>query len=152
MSICSILSLNTYSQNTPSYPLPKENFKRVDFKLPKIDNPENYKVEITFSMEANVVECSDTDFNFNKNNIETGYGVGNSRFPYYIFNVNGVDLFQGYNGDCNKDKPKITKKIYSNYKNIDNYHYAFPIPYYIPKNWNLEYRIFKAEAEYQILK
>lgn len=146
------LSLSLYSQNTPNYPQPKVDFKRVDFILPKVENPEDYKVEITFSMVSEVVECANSNFSFNKNQIEKAYGISNSRFPYYIFDIKGVEIVQGYNGDCNKDKTKVKKKIYSYYRSLEDYHYAFPIPYFIPKDWNLEYRIFKAEKKYQTIK
>lgn len=147
-----LLSSFLFSQNNPTYPEPQENFKRVDFILPKIDNPEDFKVEITFSMEAEIVECSSASFSFNINKIEEGYGIPSSRFPYYIVNAREVEIAQGYNGDCNNSKPKSKLKIYSSYKSMENYHYAFPIPYYIPKNWNLEYRVFKAVDKYKSIE
>ena len=142
---------NLFSQNKPTYPETQENLKRVDFVLPKIDNPEDYKVEISFSFEMETIECANTSFSFNKNDIEKGYGL-DSRFPYYVFNIKGTEISEGYNKDCDKTKPKVKKKIISDYKIIEQYQQYFSIPYYIPKYWNLEYRIFKAESEFKTFK
>jgi len=139
---------NLFSQNKPVYPEVQENFKKVDFILPKIENPDDYHVEITFSFEFETIDCSNTSFSFNKNDIEKGYGL-DSRFPYYIFNVKETEISEGYNNDCDKTKPKVKKKIFSDYKVIEKYQQYFAIPYYIPKYWNLEYRIFKAESEFK---
>jgi serine protease inhibitor ecotin len=139
---------NLFGQIKPNYPDTKEDLKRIDFVLLKINNSDDYKVEISFSFEFETVECSNASFSFNKSDIEKGYGM-DTRFPYYIFNVKESEITVGYNKDCDKTKPKVKRKIYSNYKTIEEYHYAFPIPYYIPKHWNLEYRILKAESEFK---
>lgn len=143
-----LITSNLFGQNKPVYPEVPENLKRIDFILPKIDNPQDYRVEITFSFEFETIDCSNASFSFNHNDIKKGYGL-DSRFPYYIFNAINTEVFEGYNDDCDKTKPKVKKKIFSNYKAIENYQQYFTIPYYIPKHWNLEYRIFKAESEFK---
>ncbi|MBP1167153.1 serine protease inhibitor ecotin [Chryseobacterium sp. PvR013] len=73
-----------YSQEKPNYPEPEKGMKRVDLKLPKIENNKEYKVEIRFGIEMDVSECSDTnDFSFNRKNLEERYAISPSRFPYY---------------------------------------------------------------------
>lgn len=139
---------NLFSQIKPNYPDIKEELKRIDFILPKINNSDDYKVELSFSFEFETVECSNASFSFNLSDIEKGYGL-DTRFPYYIFNVKESEIVEGYNKDCDKTKPKVKRKIFSAYNTIEKYQYAFPIPYYIPKHWNLEYRIFKAENEFK---
>ena len=80
-----ILNVNLYSQNQPSYPQPKEGYKRIDLLLPKIENSKDYKVQVKFSFETSVVECSTADFSFNRNNLKEEYGIPqNSRYPYYV--------------------------------------------------------------------
>ena len=39
-------SIHLFAQNTPSYPEPKEGYKRVDLIFPKIENSNQYKVEV----------------------------------------------------------------------------------------------------------
>lgn len=54
-----LYALNVYSQEKLSYPEPEKGMKRVDLKLPKIENDKEYKVEIRFGIEMNISECSD---------------------------------------------------------------------------------------------
>lgn len=37
---------NLFSQINPNYPGTKEGFKRIDYILPKIDNSDDYRVQI----------------------------------------------------------------------------------------------------------
>ena len=70
-----LLSVKLNAQNTPTYPQPKEGFKRVDLLLPKIENSKDYKVQVKFSLEVSLVECSNADFSFNKKNLKEEYGI-----------------------------------------------------------------------------
>src|SRR5690606_40674236 len=65
LSVLSIFCLtNTFAQNTPTYPQPKEGFKRVDLIFPKIENYDQYKVEVRFGMETELYPCSNASFRF----------------------------------------------------------------------------------------
>jgi hypothetical protein len=68
-----ILSVKLNAQNSPSYPQPKEGFKRVDLLLPKIENSKDYKIQVKFSIEATVGECSNASFSFNRKNLKEEY-------------------------------------------------------------------------------
>lgn len=142
-----LLSLNSYSQNKPFYPKPKEGYKRVDLLLPKIENEQNFKVEIKFSFEGSIVECAKAGFGFNFNkNLKEGFGIGNSRYPFYSVENDMVDIFESRNSDC-KSETKIIKKIFSSQNFLIEYQSYYARPFYIPENWNLEYRIWSVTSD-----
>lgn len=147
-----LTSINIFSQQKPNYPEPEKGMKRVDFKLPKIDNYKEYKVEIRFGQKVNVSECDDIkDFSFNIENLKKYYGIPPYRFPYYVLpNDITTELVTLKNGDrkCD-DTKKIKKKVLSSQNLFDEYNYHFPIPFYIPENWTLEYRLWKIDSEYK---
>lgn len=143
-----ILNVNLYSQNQPSYPQPKEGYKRVDLLLPKIENSKDYKVQVKFSFETSVVECSTADFSFNRKNLKEEYGIPqNSRYPYYVLESDTADIFEGRQSDCKSDK-KVTRKILSSQDIFIEYQGYYARPFYIPKSWSVEYRIWKAGDKY----
>lgn len=138
------MSLKSYSQN---YPKPKEGFKRIDLILPKIENEQNFKVEIKFSFEDSIVECAKAGFGFNFNkNLKEEFGIGNSRFPFYTVMDNSVDVFESRNLECKSDT-KIIKKIFSSQNFLIEYQSFYKRPFYIPENWNLEYRIWSVTSD-----
>lgn len=142
------LSFCLHSQNKPSYPNPKEGFKRVDLLLPKIENEKNFKVEVKFSMESEVIECATVDFSYNSKNLKTEYGISNSyRFPYYILENDAFEITEGLDSDCNSNKT-VLKKIYSSQNILIEYQSYYARPFYIPEYWNLEYRLWKADDVY----
>jgi len=146
----SALSLN--AQNKPSYPEPKDGFKKVDFILPKINDSENYKVEIRFSFEADINECSNADFSFNPKNLKEEYGIPyNERFPFYVLESADVEIMEGTKSDCNSSK-KVTRKIFSTQNLFIEYEGYYARPFYIPKSWSLEYRIWKAGDKYKTVE
>src|SRR5690606_15608353 len=85
---------NTFAQNTPTYPQPKEGFKRVDLIFPKIENSNNYKVEVRFGMETELYPCSKAGFNFKFDALVKGYGIKNERFPYYDLTTNQAEVLK----------------------------------------------------------
>lgn len=142
------LSVNIYSQNKPVYPLPINGFKRVDLLLPKIDNTENFKVEVKFSFEAEIIECADADFSIYTSDLKAKYGIPNSqRYPYYEIAKGAGDLSEGITSDC-KSKNKVKKKIFSSQSINIEYQSYYPIPFYIPNGWSLEYRVWKASEKF----
>ena len=148
-----LISTNTFSQQKPNYPEPEVRMKRVDFKLPKIINDKEYKIEIRFGQEIEVYECDEIkDFSFNTNNLKKGYGIPPHRFPFYILpndiTTEFVTLKSNDDKKCDKTK-KIKKKVLSSQNIFDEYNSYFAIPYYIPENWTLEYRLWKIDSEYK---
>ena len=145
--LLSICISNIYSQNKPTYPEPKIGFKRVDLILPKIDNEKDYKVEVSFGFETNIVECSNSSFSFNIKNLKTEYGIQPYRFPYYVLENDLADIIETRNSECKSDN-KIKKKIFTSQNIFIEYQSYYARPFYIPENWTLEYRIWKASDKY----
>ena len=146
------LCVKLNAQNTPTYPQPKEGFKRVDLLLPQIENPKNYKIQVKFSIEATVVECSNASFSFNRKNLKEEYGIQqNSRYPYYVIESDLSEIFEGMNSDCKSDK-KVKRKIISSQDLFIEYQSYYARPFYIPDSWSVEYRIWKAEDKYNTVK
>jgi ecotin len=143
-----LFCLNLFSQNRPNYPEPKTGFKRVDLILPKIENQQDYKVEIKFSINYNVIECANVNFGFNIKNLKTEYGIANSRFPYYVIENDIIEISEGLSSDC-ISKTKVDKKILSSQNLLLEYQSYYARPFYIPENWTLEYRIWKADANFK---
>ncbi|MFP3597856.1 ecotin family protein [Chryseobacterium sp. SIMBA_029] len=147
-----LYSLNVYSQEKPNYPEPEKGMKRVDLKLPKIENDNEYKVEIRFGMEMNVSECSAVnDFNFNIKKLEEKYGIQPYRFPYYVLPKEiPIDILTLNNNKSNCDESKkVKKKVLSSQNILKEYNGHFAIPFYIPENWTVEYRLWKVNSEFK---
>jgi ecotin len=137
-----------YCQNKPSYPEPQKGYKKVDLFLPKIENPENYKVEVRFSFESMVIECANASFSFPIKNLKTEFGIPNfERFPYYVMTSDAAEILEGMNSNCNSKK-KISKKILSSQNIFIEYQAYYARPFYIPDSWFIEYRIWKASDNY----
>ncbi|MBS7787660.1 hypothetical protein KIH23_10155 [Flavobacterium sp. CYK-55] len=147
-----IFSVKLNAQNTPTYPLPKEGFKRVDLLLPKIENSKDCKIQVKFSFEANVGECSNASFSFNRKNLKEEYGIPqNSRYPYYVIESDAAEIFEGMSSDCKSEK-KVKRKIISSQDIFIEYQSYYARPFYIPESWSVEYRIWKADDKYITVK
>ena len=146
-----VFQVNIYSQNKPSYPESKIGFKRVDLILPKLDNEKNYKVEVSFGLEANVYECSVSSFSFNIKNLKKEYGIQPYRFPFYLIENNLVEITESKNSNCVSEK-KIIKKIISEQNISIEYQSYYPVPFFIPENWTLEYRIWQTSEKFTTVK
>lgn len=147
-----ILNTNVNAQNTPSYPEPKEGFKRVDLLLPKIENSEDYKVQVKFSYEELVGECTNVSFSFNRKALKEEYGIQkNSRYPYYVLENDIIETIEAMNPDCKSDK-KVKRKIFSSQDIFIEYQSYYARPFYIPEYWSVEYRIWKAGEKYNTVK
>lgn len=146
-----LYSLSIYAQEKPNYPEPEKGMKRVDLKLPKIENDKDYKVEIRFGMEVNVSECSTVnDFSFNIKNLEEKYGIPPYRFPYYVLPKEmPVDIITFNNtSNCDESK-KVKKKVLSSQNIFKEYNGHFAIPFYIPEKWTVEFRLWKVNSEFK---
>lgn len=148
-----ICCFQSVAQNKPLYPEPTAGYKRVDLLLPKIENNRDYKIEIQFSFEANVIECSDASFNFNpKKNLKEEFGIATSeRYPYYVIVNDIVEIIEGMDANCKSDK-KVKKKIFSAIDYLIEYQGYYARPFYIPESWSIEYRIWKAADKYITVK
>jgi len=147
-----ILCIKLNAQNTPTYPQPKEGFKRVDLLLPKIENSKDCKIQVKFSFEATVGECSNASFSFNRKNLKEEYGIPqSSRYPFYVIESDAAEIFEVMNSDCKSDK-KVKRKIISSQDIFIEYQSYYARPFYIPESWSVEYRIWKAEDKYVTVK
>lgn len=150
--ILTINSILLYAQDKPNYPQLTDGIKRVDIKLPKIQNSEDYKVEVSFGLQIKVSECSDVKkFSFNKASIIQEFGLPH-RYLYYTIAENQPVEISSNNNVSNCDKTKMVTKKVTSYQNVFiDYYDNFPIPFFIPKNWTLEYRIWRAQENYKTL-
>ncbi|EFK36344.1 Ecotin precursor [Chryseobacterium gleum] len=152
LSFYVLYSLTLHSQEKPNYPEPEKGMKRVDLKLPKIENDKDYKVEIRFGMEIEVSDCSAiSDFGFNMKNLEEKYAILPYRYPFYILPKEvPVDIISFNNTESNCDKTKkVKKKILSSQKIFREYSGYYAIPFYIPEKWSVEYRLWKVNSEFK---
>ena len=145
-----IINSISYSQDKPNYPLPNEGFKRVDLLLPKLKNQENIQVEVKFAFEIELLDCERGSFHLFPNLLTEKFGIGTRRFPYHVIQGEDIEIMAGRNGDCN-DVKKM-KMIYSDDKVIYNYQSSYAVPFYIPKNWNLVYRVWSTTENYTTVK
>src|SRR5690606_1446886 len=138
---------NTFAQNTPTYPQPKEGFKRVDLIFPKIENSNNYKVEVRFGMETELYPCSKAGFSFRFDALVKGYGIKDERYPYYDLTTNQTEIFEGFMDDNCKKEKRVKRKIISDQSLLLEYNSYYPIPFYIPENYTLEYRLWNTVTD-----
>ena len=138
-----------FSQAKPNYPEPKKGFKHVELELPKLENEDEYKIEITFGMDFQTSECVKAWFSFSE--LKTEYLIPPSRWQFYVVNSDTIEIMEGKESNCNSTK-KITKKIYSEKKQFENYASGFTRHYYIPENWTLEYRVWNSTSNYSTIK
>lgn len=136
----------TFAQNTPTYPQPKEGFKRVDLIFPKIENEDQYKVEVRFGMEMELYPCSKADFYFRPDALVKGSGIKDGRFPYYDLTTNQAEVFEGFMDDSCKKEKRVKRKILSEESLLLDYNSYYPIPFYIPESYTLQYRLWNAKA------
>ena len=148
LSVLSIFCLtNTFAQNTPTYPQPKEGFKRVDLIFPKIENYDQYKVEVRFGMETELYPCSNASFRFRPELLIEEYGIKGGRFPYYDLTSDKASVTEGFMDDHCKKEKKVKRKILSSNTLFLEYNSYYPIPFYIPENYTLEYRLWNTVTD-----
>ncbi|KAB1230188.1 ecotin family protein [Chryseobacterium viscerum] len=147
---CILYSFNIYSQEKPDYPETEKGMKRIDLKLPKIENYKDYKVEIRFGMEIEVSECSSVDnFRFNSKNLEEKYAILPHSYPYYtLLKEMQVDILGFNESNCDKIK-KVKKKVLSSQNIFREYSGYYAIPFYIPEKWTVEYRLWKVNSKFK---
>jgi len=126
------------------YPEAKEGFKKVEFKLPLKDNYKDYKVEIFVVFLTKATKCDNVSSTVK---LERGYLLP-GRYVYYELKNSNIETVVMSNGDCGE---KIDIKAY-NYPLFEEYRSESPYVFYIPKNMNIEYRIWKVDPKYIIVK
>ncbi|WP_312075021.1 ecotin family protein [Chryseobacterium sp.] len=150
ISFIILLAFSTFykAQSKPNYPEPKKGQKLVIVDFPKLENENNYKVEITFGMEFQVNECSVSAFSFPE--MKTEYLIPPGRWPYYVIDGETIEVIEGKSSDskCTSTK-RISKKIFSSKKIFENYSSGFKRHFYIPEKWTVEYRTWKVSSEYK---
>jgi len=147
-----ILKMNfVFAQNIYIYP--EKGFKRVDLNLPPIENDKEYKVEIKFGTEVELSQCSTVKniyIDFKNLKLKKGFG-----YHYYVLDIQGA-IFQ--KDKLPQDKMKfqseqlIKKKLLSFSESFIDYKYNLNVPFFIPENLTLEYRLWKDDNDYKSLK
>ncbi|WP_164998573.1 ecotin family protein [Chryseobacterium sp. 3008163] len=124
------------------YPEAKDGYKKVELKLPsKIDN-KDFKIEIFLVSNMKLDDCENASLNAK---LETKFLVPPARYAYYELSNPNIEIITFKNGNCSNKK--IDKKVY-NYPKIEEYRSVLPYTFYIPKNMDIEYRIWKVEPKY----
>ena len=147
LMLATFCTTNTFAQNTPSYPEPKEGYKRVNLIFPKIENSNQYKVEVRFGMQMELYPCSKAGFNFISDALIKDYGIKDGRFPYYNLTTNQAEVFEGFMDDNCKKEQKVKRKIVSDNFLYLEYNSYYPIPFYIPESYTLEYRLWNTVTD-----
>ncbi|WBX96189.1 ecotin family protein [Chryseobacterium gambrini] len=135
------------------YLYPEKGFKRIDLILPKVKNPEKYKVEIKFGTELELSECSEIkNINISFENLKRKKGFD---YHYYVLDIEGV-IFQKANllqtdKKCKSNKT-LRKKLLSFGELFIDYENNVSIPFFIPENLTLEYRLWKMDSDFESLK
>ncbi|MEN9335022.1 MAG: Ecotin precursor [Bacteroidota bacterium] len=151
--VCFNVALQLQSQTKTIFPEPKEGYKKVELQLPKVDNTKNYKVQITFSFDANVGECSNASFSLNPRiDIIKSYGTPlDYTRPYFSVEKEFVDILEMNATDC-KSKKRIKRKVMCDVEYLIDYSYDYAIPFYIPNDWYVEYKIWRTENDFTTVK
>lgn len=151
--VCFIAAIQLNAQTKTIFPEPKEGYKKVEIKLPKVENSKNFKVQISFSFETNVGECSNASFYLNPRiDIMKSYGTPlNYSQPYYSVEKEFVDITESNQEGCNSKK-RIEKKVMCDIEYIIDYNDDYAIPFYLPKDWSLEYKIWRADDQFKTVK
>lgn len=145
-------SLNLYSQDkllkyeksqTKMFPPPKEGYKQVIINLPVMSNEDKLKVEVFAGMDK-LVDCNRYFFKgaFTEENLE-GWG-----YTYYTVSSDGELL--GTRMACPDDK-KIKKFIHLP-SQLLRYNSKLPIVIYLPKEFEVEYRLWRADKKTNRIK
>lgn len=151
--VCFIVAIQLNAQTKTIFPEPKEGYKKVEIQLPKVDNPKNFKVQISFSFETTLGECSNAFFSLNpKIDILQSYGTPlNYSQPYYSVENPNVDIMEMNPNGCNSTR-RILRKVMCDVEYYIDYKFDYAIPFYIPKNWSLEYKIWRADDQFKTVK
>lgn len=139
------------AQNTYIYP--DKGFKRVDLILPSTENDKEYKVEIRFGTEVELSECSTVNnIYIDFEHLKLRKGID---YHYYVLDIKGA-VFQKANLLPDKTKCKseklIKKKLLSFGESFIDYKYNSNVPFFIPENLTLEYRLWKVDSKYKSFK
>jgi len=141
---CTILLLSfavfCFSQKI-EYPEAKDGYKKVELKLLSKIHDKDYKIEIFVTFMSKVAQCMSVTSTVK---LEREYLLENNRYVYYEVKNKNVQTLGLTNSDCGL---KINKKIYNN-PLLEEYHSTYPYIFYIPKNMEIEYRIWKVEPKY----
>jgi serine protease inhibitor ecotin len=135
------------------YVYPEKGFKRVDLNLPPLENDKEYKIEIKFGTEIELSECSKINniyIDFKNLKLKKGFD-----YHYYVLEIQGA-VFQKANLQPEKTKCQseklVKKKLLSFGESFIEYKYNSNVPFFIPENLTLEYRLWKVDSDYKSLK
>lgn len=93
-------------------------------------------------METELYPCSNASFRYKPELLIEEYGIKDGRFPYYDLTTNQAEVFEGFMDDSCKKEKRVKRKIFSEESLLLDYNSYYPIPFYIPKSYTLEYRLW----------
>jgi hypothetical protein len=71
--------------------------------LPIVKNNKDYKVEISFSKEGDVIECANASFSFNRKSLKEEYGIQPYRFLYYVIENKASEILETRDSNCKSE-------------------------------------------------
>jgi ecotin len=120
------------------FPKAVNGYKQIVLNMPIIKNEQNYRVEVFIGSEQ-LVDCNNQiligDIN---NQILEGF-----QYPYFIIESNG--LIASTLAGC-PDQTKTKRFVYLQ-PQLLNYNSNFPHIFYIPENFEIKYRIWRADKK-----
>lgn len=134
---------NTYSQKV-QYPEPKEGYKKIELKLPKLKDEENYKIDVYGSIKSKIKKCEKEtlEINFKEDFLVKPRNI----YPFYVIEANNFATISQKMDNC-EGSEIVEKKTYNRPLSL-GYYSGFTRYFYIPKYMNLEYRIWKVEPKF----
>lgn len=126
---------NYESLEIEMFPKAETGFKQVYIQVPVVENEENYKIELHIGKETSV-DCNQHFMNgqLSEQNLE-GWG-------YTYFKVESDDAISSTKMACLDSK--LERKFITLTPQLVRYNSKLPVVVYIPENFIVKYKIFKA--------
>ena len=138
-----LLVSNFYSQQV-QYPEPKEGYKKIELKLPKLKDEENYKIDVYISIKSKLKKCEKEtlEIDFKEDFLVKPRNI----YPFYKIDSNTFATILQKIENCEGNEI-VEKKTYNSTLSL-GYYSGITRYFYIPKYMNLEYRIWKVEPKF----
>lgn len=145
--IFSILSTALFAQSQNDikmFPLAEKGMEQKVIRLEPKENEDDYMVEVMIGKKSKVDTCNRYFLggNFKENNLD-GWG-----YNYYTFSTDGI--IGGTLMGCMNNK-KVQKVVYAPSEKV-RYNSKLPIVIYVPKDYQVDYRIWSASNEVNTVK
>ena len=141
--LASLLVLTTFSlhatekDNISMFPQAKEGYVRYAIVVPKVENPSDYKVELLIGKKI-LADCNQRSF-FGKIKVFSLKGWG-----YTYLEVENIGSGATTMMACSNPPTEKFMTLQSSPESMRRYNSRLPIVIYIPKGFEVKYRIWSA--------